>query len=355
MDKLEEGVIIDHRKDWEVGNHEDGLLKGVENLISCWTTVLQLIGGSLLRVRGFTGVSEGGKSDDSPPEMMPLTRTVTATPENLRWGFCENQMQSLKQELEDNSIDTTLWGVEGAKTIEELYSEIHEENVVTFERKEDGRYVRVMEVVKAWILADLGKEAPFTLMEPKKHLRGSEDPNWKSPDRVQGKPLQRKVRIGGHWMEALLDALCERLSLEAAQVEQIFEIKSSSYKKKDDTRKGTREDGYINMWSTYRVHEVDLQVKNPRDASLIEFGLPDGKDFTTMSKGIHSAFGYRSHSWKWFPLNSTAYKPREGDASQKLSFSDLCAKKMSQPDRTKAGSADHESGPYPAQPLTSVV
>lgn len=37
---LQEGTSISHRKEWEPGNHEDGILLGLDNLIAAWTEVL---------------------------------------------------------------------------------------------------------------------------------------------------------------------------------------------------------------------------------------------------------------------------------------------------------------------------
>ena len=31
-----EGVVIDHRTQWVEGNHEDGYLSGLDNLIELW-------------------------------------------------------------------------------------------------------------------------------------------------------------------------------------------------------------------------------------------------------------------------------------------------------------------------------
>lgn len=37
---LPAGVAVDHRSPWKAGNHEDGLLLGVDNAIACWERVL---------------------------------------------------------------------------------------------------------------------------------------------------------------------------------------------------------------------------------------------------------------------------------------------------------------------------
>eukprot|EP00405_Crypthecodinium_cohnii_P039581 CAMPEP_0206539192 /NCGR_PEP_ID=MMETSP0325_2-20121206/8298_1 /ASSEMBLY_ACC=CAM_ASM_000347 /TAXON_ID=2866 /ORGANISM="Crypthecodinium cohnii, Strain Seligo" /LENGTH=370 /DNA_ID=CAMNT_0054036747 /DNA_START=532 /DNA_END=1644 /DNA_ORIENTATION=- len=40
---LPEGVCIDHRQPWVLGNHEDGFLFGLENCIKCWDEVIETL------------------------------------------------------------------------------------------------------------------------------------------------------------------------------------------------------------------------------------------------------------------------------------------------------------------------
>jgi len=37
------GISIDHRSEWKPGNHEDGLLLGMDNVIACWEKVLDIL------------------------------------------------------------------------------------------------------------------------------------------------------------------------------------------------------------------------------------------------------------------------------------------------------------------------
>merc|ERR1712176_766854 len=37
---LPEAIAIDHRSPWELGNHEDGILVGVDSLQLCWEAML---------------------------------------------------------------------------------------------------------------------------------------------------------------------------------------------------------------------------------------------------------------------------------------------------------------------------
>lgn len=41
---LPEGQHVDHISPWELGNHEDGLFLGIDNMIRCWEEILVLLG-----------------------------------------------------------------------------------------------------------------------------------------------------------------------------------------------------------------------------------------------------------------------------------------------------------------------
>merc|ERR1712216_536461 len=77
---------------------------------------------------------------------------------------------------------------------------------------------------------------------------------------------------------------------------------------------GTVKDGFDGLWSKYRVHEIDIIVKDPNSPLLSRLGLPDGLDFKTISgAGLHSAFGQRQHAWSWIPVTNAGYVARAGN------------------------------------------
>jgi hypothetical protein len=45
---LDDGLNITHRKSWEAGNHEDGLLYGIDNMISAWDSVVRMLYGDMI-------------------------------------------------------------------------------------------------------------------------------------------------------------------------------------------------------------------------------------------------------------------------------------------------------------------
>jgi len=286
-----DGILINHRGDWKMGNHEDSLLRGVDNLIECWQIVMQSL-------------------ECSVPAVL----------------FDDMRMQELEKKLQDQSVDTTSWGFGGAKSIQELYSEIHDERAVAFEKAEDGRFFRVMEVVKAWILVDIEDRGKCALMEPKKHCKFTTDKQGslqksaseglaieKKVVKTNGKPLQKKVSQDQRWQDALVEAIEERLGISPASQGEVFDIQWHTYNIRiDGPRLGTEKDGYLGLWSKYRVHEIDVLVKDLRHSLLARLGLPDGGDFTVVnSAGLHSAFGQRQHFWSWLPADQCGYVPNE--------------------------------------------
>lgn len=285
-ESLPEGVRISHRSTWEMGNHEDGMLFGVDSLIDCWRTSLDWLEGKTRR------------------------RSINNDMSN---SYGEFDMEELENQLHIHGVDTTTWGLGGAKAVIELYSEINEERAVTFEVADDGRFFRVINVVKAWILVDLPNGETVALVEPKKRRKFSQDTSWAEKS-VKGKPMQKKVSEDQQWQDTLTEAIKERLAIPPESQTELFDWLWDTYKMSIDTRQGTPNDGYDGLWSVYRIHEIDIRVKDSRDPRLAPLGLPDGADFTAVqTAGLHSAFGHRQHSWKWQPISEAGYVAREAD------------------------------------------
>lgn len=289
---LPEGVLVDRRSDWEMGNHEDGLLKGVDNLVDCWTSVLILLENSKRR----------------------RTTDVSAAAAEIAYNasFGDSAMQALEDNLCDHGVDTSKWGIDGAKSLEELHEELHEERAISFELDENGRLLRVMDVVKLWILVDLGDGEMRTLMEPKRRKRNSTGSHWKQGDEeMEGKPPQQKVGTDQRWEDAMYQAIADRLDISAEEQKELFEWRWNTYRKKIQVDEGRIDHGYLGLWSRYSIHEIDLVVKDPKSQRLAPLGLPDGMDFMTVQKsGFHSAFGHRQHAWRWVPVSKTDYAPK---------------------------------------------
>jgi len=291
------GVAITHRGEWEMGNHEDGMLMGVDKLIDCWGANLKWL---------EEACETGGPSRSSRDQK---ERTSTMAGMDMQMSAYENQKKVLAMQLKENGIDTTSWGFGGAKNIEELFSEVHEEDAVTFEVAKDGRFMRVIDVIKAWILVDLPHCGTAALVEPKKRSKFGQDASW-IDGTAQGKPLQKKVSSDQQWQDTISQAITERLGPSPEEQKELFEWQFNTYEVHDQIRLGTASDGYDGLWSKYRVHEIDIRVKDPCNPKLKLIGLPNGHEFMTMNAGPHSVFGHRQHAWKWQPIVQTGYVAR---------------------------------------------
>jgi 1D-myo-inositol-triphosphate 3-kinase len=287
---LPEDCTCDHRSPWAMGNHEDGLLLGVDSLLECWKTNLRWFEQGASGTEGRPCGSLGGKA-----------------------------MRDLELQLQTHKVDTSTWGRDGAKSLEELYSEINEEKAVTFEVAEDGRFFRVMDVIKAWIMVDLKGET-LVLTQPKTHTKvaGNAAAETQQKDkRPKGKPLQKKISVGEDWRETVRMAISQRLGIDRDEQDEVFDFLWQTYKPNEETRLGTISDGFTGLWSKYRVHEIDIRVKDPNSPMLRPIGLPQGASFKTIqSEGSHSAFGYRQHSWTWQEISSAGYVARNHEAAE---------------------------------------
>lgn len=47
-----DGISVDHRSPWVLGNHEDGVLFGLENCTSCWDEVIEVLSAELAELTG---------------------------------------------------------------------------------------------------------------------------------------------------------------------------------------------------------------------------------------------------------------------------------------------------------------
>jgi len=285
---LPEGCVISHRGEWQMGNHEDSLLRGVDNLIDCWRTTLVWL----------KGASTSGPSGNS------------------QQTFDDLRMQEFQKKLSSHGVDTTGWGAGGAKTFLELYQEMHEERASQFEVVDD-ELVRVMDVIKAWVLVDLPDREVLVLIEPKKHDKFSKDTKKEVGGEVKGKPLQKKVQDGQFWKDTLYQGIAERLGIPLESQEGVLDIQWDTYKRNCESRLGTVKDGFLGLRSTYNVHEIDVRIKGLESPLLTRLGLPEASDFVTMNAaGAHSVFGHRQHFWTWQPLHKQAgYVARNGSAA----------------------------------------
>jgi len=249
---LPEGVTVNHRSPWKQGNYEDGLLFGVDNLIDAWSrvqaTLMQDDGVSAQRL--FSSI-----------DMEPETRRI-------------HELEAL---LLEHGVDTAQFGTGNYHTLEELCFELFEQRVIALEVSEKGVLRRACGIIRAWILAEINSQE-LVLM-----------------DTDRKGPFARKVTQGETWEKALRRAVEE---MTGVVLDDHFDIMFDTYMYNVE-EKNKPLYGYPGLGTVYRVHEVDLRVKDPGAPALSSIGLPAGSDFTrVLGFNVMSGSELRRFAWR---------------------------------------------------------
>mmetsp|Transcript_51938 Transcript_51938/g.121590 ORF Transcript_51938/g.121590 Transcript_51938/m.121590 type:complete len:693 (+) Transcript_51938:101-2179(+) len=257
---LPEGAHIDHRSPWNDGNHEDGVLYGLENLLHTWERA----------------------------------RTAVEDPESeLAVDSCHKEwVQSLDELLTQHKIDTERFGAKSARSLEEFAWELYVERSVWVELNSAGNLRRAVGIVKAWILAMSTSGETLVLV-----------------DAIRGQPFARKIVMGESWQETLHKALEEFLLMSGEKQSAHFKVDDDSYSYSQQERLGTEASGYPGLWTLYHTHEVDVHIMDPKHPALTGIGMPEGNEFRIAVK-FQTVFDTRVRHWRWAKLSDVAYKKR---------------------------------------------
>lgn len=315
---LPPGVTVDHRSPWECGNHEDGVLFGLDNLIDCWVEILS------------------GLEDTAGTGMDRLR-----SPSSFDDSLFQQHLSFIRKVLTTYGVDADCFGQGSAKSLDELYFEIYVEKAVSLQVMDScgmmhrivdsemqrnradkaGKLYRVMEVVRAWVLADTS-DGRIVLMEPKHHapklpVHRLSISRELSRDCLTGggpeKPIQKKLQGSETWEQTLLSAMEGRLGISAECFRNNFHMQMDTYRTHVDEKSGSDDHSFPGLWSMFRVHELDVIVKDPEAPALETIGLPEGFDCETIEHDPHSAaFGCRHHIWRWRPIRDTDYVCYDG-------------------------------------------
>jgi len=263
---LPEGVQVDHRSAWTPGNHEDGVLTGVESLLRLWNQALAAL------------------EDESGTQMLVDQKL-------------ERQTQEIEELLKANGVDTKAFGAEEARGLEELVWELQVERSVSLELDGKGCIHRKVEIVKAWIIADagpndIGESSPHVLM-----------------DMARKSPFARKLGAGESWEEGFRRSLSEQMGLTPAQQARHFRVQPSTYMLSQEERMGHARGGFPGLRSLYHVHEVDVHVVDPSDPELAFMGLPKCGSFSTVLN-FNPLLGSEVKNWDWTPKWVAGHAPR---------------------------------------------
>mmetsp|Transcript_52216 Transcript_52216/g.124481 ORF Transcript_52216/g.124481 Transcript_52216/m.124481 type:complete len:698 (+) Transcript_52216:87-2180(+) len=257
---LPEGAHVDHRSPWSDGNHEDGVLYGLENLLHMWERA----------------------------------RTAVEDPDSeLAVDSChEEWVRNLEDLLSKHGIDTSRFGTKGARSLEEFAWELYVERSVWVELNSSGHLRRAVGIVKAWILTESANGEPLVLV-----------------DAVRGQPFARKIVMGESWEETLYRALEEFLLIGGERLPTHFKVDHDTYSYSQQERLGTEQAGYPGLWTLYHTHEVDVHIMDPNHPALAGIGLPEATEFRISVK-FQTVFDTRVRHWRWAKLSEVDYKRR---------------------------------------------
>jgi len=262
---LPPGTVIDHRRQWQFGNREDGFLRGLDKLIECWRRIILEL-----------------EEQENGGHLAILLSSQY-----------ERELAELEQKLQRHGVDTSRFGTGNSKSLQELHCNVHIERTATVEVNDSGQICRVVELVRAWIVAEVDG-APHVLMRLYPIIS-------KSGRNFVSKTFAKKITHGETWKETLHKALATRFSMSPEIVEKHFKVLGNSYKQSTEENFGSVEvrSGYPGLRSIYRVHEVDVGVVDTDVVELAAIGLPDALSFVTVKHDGH--FGSSLQKWVWRP------------------------------------------------------
>jgi len=288
--RVPDGIAINHTSAWQLGNHEDGVLLGVEMIEDAWLHILLTL-------------------DQWTPEQLLAKPTAV--------GGHSTELDMLEARLRNAGVDVGCFGHNGARSLEELFWEVTLAQASTLESDGKGGIVRAVSIVRAWILvaspegymAFMGRFPCHTQMRALSGLNSIPSRQYKL------RPLARKMLVDHCWRETLASAINERLGYRPEDQSRLFKVDTTSYAMHVEEAVGRADgdSGYPGLRTSYKVHEVDVWINNINDDALATIGLPNMVDVATMELGNEHASGFAKamgsalHLWTWTPVADTKY------------------------------------------------
>ncbi|MCB9527560.1 MAG: NUDIX hydrolase [bacterium] len=176
---------------------------------------------------------------------------------------------ALAHHLRAHGLDLTPWGHGAAKTIADLWRELHTGDATL----DPAPLHRRVAVVELWI-----RRGDRVLIEADQHLQdGRTRPRRRLP--------AEKMRPGEPPAEAALRCLAEEMAIAPARV-TLGRVLPPRLRTTDSP-------SYPGLPSTYAMHRVEATVA----------GLPD-EDFTTAEAHADANDPVSHHHWRWVPLDA---------------------------------------------------
>lgn len=201
--------------------------------------------------------------------------------------------------LENGGVDTSLFGVGMAKSLEELFWEVYEEHECALITGEDGKIKRVVTLVQIKLAAQDMFGNWRWLVSTMQFLHDGRQRHRKDL-------LARKITVD---LETAEVAICRAFSERLNMPEALQQMHLMIDKVGQPTEKESVSQGYPGLLTIYRIHEVNVVIKDPAHIDLALFGLPEGRDFATM-EGVLGEKNIGSHlrMWTWETGDAPTWK-----------------------------------------------
>mmetsp|Transcript_84601 Transcript_84601/g.274071 ORF Transcript_84601/g.274071 Transcript_84601/m.274071 type:complete len:922 (-) Transcript_84601:359-3124(-) len=245
----------------------------------------------------------------------------------------KQKLAEFRELLHSHQIDTSAWGVNGAKSVEHLFWEAYEQRgCMLTSAGQGGTLKRVTRLVKIKLVSEIfgvdhALVSRMQFMHDGQSIERRQFPlrrlNWLS----NGRHVETCVESSyaedcphtEDWKTGCRLALQDRLGLTERWQEQHLREEPHAYRylTEDNVNSG----GYPGLNTLYCIYEVTFRVLDPEQAQCI--GLPQGQEFATTEGDFNFNSQHDEHGlpigtqlniWMWerdHPLMARASKPVE--------------------------------------------
>ncbi|CAE7782245.1 par-5 [Symbiodinium necroappetens] len=283
-------------------------------------------------VESDRGSAKARSRDSSTPRIVsgklrgvPILRVPSSAYPWTASSIERSEVDEFKHMLGSHGIDTTCWGSQGAKAVEQLFWEIFYQHGSILTGIGTGKLKRVTRILKLRILAEINgidhvMVSRLQFMHDGQQIQRQQLPLgrlcWKMPS---DNALLQSCKINlcdenneyaESWRSCWPSVLEARLGIcSSAFQHQLDEVTSAySYHTEDNVHS----EGYPGLKALYCVHQVTFRVTNPAHSKVACIGLPLGQDFATANDNFclerfHSKdalpIGSQLNVWSWAPLS----------------------------------------------------
>jgi hypothetical protein len=207
----------------------------------------------------------------------------------------KDKVAQFREVLHGHGIDTSLWGVNGAKSVEHLFWEVYtQKGSILTGMSSQGTLKRVTRLLKICLIADIfGVDhilvSRMQFMHDGQHIQRRQVPLKKLKWKVNSEdPLAAQCTEAFYaedcpyvesWRSSCVQALQERLGLSERTLNMQFEEDEQLYSY--HTEDNITSDGYPGLNTLYCVHQVYFRVVDPEHPRVSVLGLPHGQEFAT--------------------------------------------------------------------------